>query len=238
MYKLAIFVEGYTEVLFVNKLIEEIANKNEIIIEQISIRGGATVPRKSSIIQAAKPATTEQFYFLIIDCGGDNLVKQRISEEHAGLSSNGYQSIIGLRDVRPNFTRAEIGKLELGLRYGIKTSLIPVDFILAIMEIEAWFLAEQTHFGRINPLLNSSSIITTHGFDIENDDLSLRDFPTQDLSACYSIVGLKYIKNSNLTINSLDFESIYFDLSTKIPYLKKLINLIEDFITPGAQTQT
>ena len=45
MKKLAVFVEGYTELLFIEKLILEIAGSHDIRIEQRKICGGRRVPR-------------------------------------------------------------------------------------------------------------------------------------------------------------------------------------------------
>jgi hypothetical protein len=63
----------------------------------------------------------------------------------------------------------------------IRTSLIPVDFVLAVMEIEAWFLAETTHYARIDPAITMAAIKSTLGFDPENDDLQRRPSPAEDL---------------------------------------------------------
>ena len=174
MNRLAVFVEGYTEVVFVQKLIEEIAGKNNVLIEHRAIRGGARPGAAMRLITAARPETGEKYYVLIYDCGGDEPVKARILEEHSNLTNKGYSAILGLRNVRPRFTHAEIPKLEADLPKYIKTSLIPVTFILAVMEIEAWFLAETTHYCRIDPAITLEAIRTGLGFDPETDDLEQR----------------------------------------------------------------
>src|SRR5258708_2274501 len=153
MNKLAVFVEGYTEVVFVEKLIEEIAGEANVLIEHREIRGGSSARRTFARVRAAKPDTGQKYFVMIVDCGGDRLVKERIMEEHENLTRAGYEKSIGLRDVRPDFTHADIPRLEAGLRMYIKTSLIPVEFILAILEIEAWLLAEVTHFTKIDPAI-------------------------------------------------------------------------------------
>ena len=40
-----------------------------------------------------------------------------------------------------------------------------MTFILAIMEIEGWFLAETTHYGRIDPAITVAAIKETLKFD-------------------------------------------------------------------------
>jgi hypothetical protein len=39
-----------------------------------------------SIVTATKPATGSHYYVLLVDCGGDALVRERIKEEHEGLT--------------------------------------------------------------------------------------------------------------------------------------------------------
>ncbi len=78
MNKLAVFVEGYTEVVFVEKLIEEIAGETNVLIEHREIRGGGSKRRTFARVRAAKPDTGQQYFVMIIDCGGDHLVKERV----------------------------------------------------------------------------------------------------------------------------------------------------------------
>lgn len=215
MNRLAIFVEGYTEVVFVMKLIEEIAG-NKVQIEHREIRGGTTTKRTMALIKATKPETGLKNFVLLLDCGGDDLVKTRILEEHYNLTKKGYSRIIGIRDVRPTFTHADIPRLEANLLKYVKTSLIPVQFILAIMEIEAWFLAETTHYPKVDPAITVVAIKTKLGFDPENDDMQQRLAPADDLNNCYAIGGKTYVKRgAKNTVNALDYALIYMGLWKK-----------------------
>jgi hypothetical protein len=231
MNRLAVFVEGYTEVVFMEKLIEEIAGRNKVLIEHRVIGGGTTTKRTMRLVKAARVDTGQKYFVLIFDCGGDDQVKTRILEEHKNLTTKGYLRIIGIRDVRPKFTHAEIPKLEANLPKYVKTSLIPVQFILAIMEIEAWFLAEATHYPRIDPSITVQAIKVRLGFDPENDDMEQRAAPSDDLNNCYAIGGKSYLKhNAKDTVNALDFTLIYMELCNKFRYLKELIASIDTFL--------
>lgn len=231
MNRLAIFVEGYTEIVFVEKLIKEIAGNNNVLIEHRKIRGGSKVKRKVVTVKAANQKTNAQYFILLFDCGGDDQVKTRILEEHKNLTNTGYAAIIGIRDVRPTFTYNDIPRLELNLPRYIKTSLIPVQFILSIMEIEAWFLSEASHFVRINSAITVEKIKAELGFDPENDNMEQRPTPAEDLNNCYLIGGKTYNKQqSGDTVNALDYEFIYFNLSNNMKYMKRLITNIEDFL--------
>ncbi len=235
MNRLGIFVEGYTESVFVEGLIREIAGRRDILIDQARIKGGMKRQRdfwvkKESETVKGEPASTARFYVLIVNCGGDDQVKTRIVEEHKNLHDKGYWRLLGIRDVRPKYKREEITRLETGLRSNIDDTLIPVDFILAVMEIEAWFLAESTHFPRIDPSITISAIKESLGLDVENDDLQARDEPEADLKRCYAIGGKVYDKkDSRQTIQALDFGGLRLLLVKRFKHLDRLVSAVEDF---------
>jgi len=232
MNKIAVFVEGYTEVVFIEKLIYEMAGKKRVQIIHKEIRGGKTTPRTLRRIKATKPDTGDEYYVLIFDCGNDKLVKTRIRQEHENLTKSGYSRLIGIRDVRPDFAYGDILKLETNLPLQIKTKLAPVTFILSIMEIEAWFLADVTHFPKIEPTITVATIKASLGFDPENDDMGQRLFPADDLNACYQIGSKTYQKGqAKVTVEALDYEFIYIELRKKINYLDKLISVIDTFLS-------
>ncbi len=231
MNKMAIFVEGYTELVFLDKLITEIAAKNYVLIEWRRITGGTNVPRRNQQIQARQPSTGQQHLVVIHDCVGDKNVKTRMVQEYPYLASADYSKIICIRDVFPDFAYADIPRLERGLPILVKTNPIVVDFILSVMEVEAWFLAECNHYAIIDPAITIAEIIAKFAFDPVNDDLQLRLSPAKDLHGCYTIGGKAYEKNNTkATVDALDYASVYIHLTTKFPYLKKLVTIIEEFL--------
>ena len=65
MNRLAVFVEGYTEAVFVEKLIEEIAGQNKVLIEHRKIRGGRTTPRRMwALIVRNQPERSTIIFYL------------------------------------------------------------------------------------------------------------------------------------------------------------------------------
>lgn len=235
MRKLAFFVEGAAEMLFVEGLISEVANKNDVIVDKKKIRGGGKSgkhPKRFQELAGAKQVTDERFYVLIYDCGGDQLVAQRIREEHANLTVAGYEKIIGIRDVRPSFQRHEIQALQQGMESAIDKSLAPVVFILTEMEVEAWFLAEYSHFSKIHPELNAELINDSLGFDPRTFRSGERDHPALDLEQAYSLKGVVYDKYSvEKTVDVLDFAIVYTELSVAVPELAVLSSNIDRFLT-------
>jgi hypothetical protein len=231
MNKMAIFVEGYTEVVFVDQLIAEIANENAVRIEWRLISGGATCPRTSRQIKAAQPNTGQEHFVVIFDCGGDDAVKTRMIKEYPHLVEAGYTKIICIRDVYPKFTHAEIPLLKAFLPKQVKTKPIVVDFILSIMEIESWFLAEHTHFPKIDPAITLEAIASRLGFNPVLDDMQQRPTPADDLHNCYLLGSKSYEKkNAKDTVEALDYVHIYAALVDKFPDLKRLCDIIETFL--------
>ena len=235
MKRLAFFVEGYSEVLFVEKLIEEIAGKNNVTIECGFIKGGKNTPKQLTVLNAKNLTSGCEYYVLILNCQGDHQVQTRIIEEHRNLTKVGYEKIIGIRDVRPTFQYSEIPKLRITMQNGLDLSLVPVEIILSVMEIESLFLGETTHFKKIDPAITIDAIKTRFGFDPISDDMELRPKPAADLENCYAIAGKTYAKGLvQDTINALDFDRIYLEQPQRLQSLSRLVSNIDFFLSAAA----
>jgi hypothetical protein len=233
MKKIAIFVEGQTEQIFVTKLLVEIAGEKNIGIQQEKsfTKNGK---RLFTVIDASSNNTTQKYYALIRDCGGDSCVKSDILDSYLTLGRKEYTQILGLRDVYPTPAN-NIPKLEQGLKYRVPTGGIPINIILAIMEIEAWFLAEVTHFSLIHPSLTHQLIVDTLSFDPITQDVETRPHPSQDIKHIYRKAGFSYDKTKSRvqrTIHVLDYPNIYFNLRNNVKKLGKFIDVIDSFLSP------
>ena len=237
MKRIAFFVEGYSEMLFVERLVIAVAGKYKVRIEEVRIKGGRTVPKSMITVKAADDDIGQEYYILIVDCGGDHQVRSRLEEEHQGLTDMGYEKIVCIRDVRPLFSRSEVPMLYAGLKTGINKNLAPVDFILSIMEIEAWFLAEFNHYENIDKSLTSTMVASFLSYDPTKDDPADRDQPAVDLNSCYALVGKTYTKGEVIrTMDALDYAYIYTDLADRIPEVRRLVDHVDSFLTPPAST--
>ncbi|MBT2794483.1 hypothetical protein [Paraburkholderia strydomiana] len=227
-------MEGYTELLFIDRLIREIAAKKQLAVQHRKIRGGGRdgkVPKRYVELQVPTEMDGISHYVLIVDCGGEKLVAQRVREEHAALDAKGYEKIIGIRDVFPNFTKADVPSLRRAMQYAIKTKLAPVQFVLSVMEIEAWFLSEHLHFPHIDPAITVAAIHAALGFNPATDDMSDRQAPADDLIAAYELGGKTYTKGSaEGTIHALDYDHVYIGLRDRIPDLNDLMESIDTFL--------
>ena len=188
MRKLALFVEGQTERLFVQALVESCAAECNVQIEARRGNGGRKFKRIYMEIDAKKLGTGEDYFVLIIDSGSDEGVVSDIMDRFDDFVRENYAMIIGLRDVRP-ISIHEIEKLQTGMEASVAPLAgIPIEFYLSIMEVEAWFLAENTHFLRIAPELTEERITDELGFFPNNKNVESREIPSADLAAIYNIV--------------------------------------------------
>ncbi len=232
MKRIAFFVEGLTESLFLSRLITELFGKKHIAIEISKIQGGTRVKHSFTSITAADVTSDTKYYILIYDCGGDANIKSYIMENREKLIRTGYSKVIGLRDVFP-LKKEDVTKLNEGLYCRIPQKPIPIDFLLSIMEIEAWFLSEVFHFPKIDNKLTIHLIKENLSFDPATDNMQEREAPANDLDNCYRLVNKRYKKNEasiQRTIDALDFTNVYINLRLKVGSLNKLIQELETFI--------
>jgi|SRR4028119_2443700 hypothetical protein len=231
--KIACFVEGQTEQLFVERLFQEIAGYKKISIETYKFQGG----KANRIIQPLKLSTIKDapFFVLLYNCDCDSQVLSDIRKEHDSLTNSGYEKIIGLRDLYPTPLEKK-QEVEKGIRGFLKLLQhkgIPISMNLAVMEIEAWFLAEWNYLAKIDNRLTCDFILQKCALDLRNIDTEQRAHPSQDLDEIYRLVSRTYDKNeitSQEIINNLDYEFLYLDLVKSVNQLKRFIDEIDSFL--------
>jgi len=129
-------------------------------------------------------------------------------------------------------------RTELGSKVIVRGCLpLPACIVIAVMEIETWFLAETNHYECIDAKLTKSAVlasVSTLDFNPYTDDLTLRPEPAEDLNKLYNIVGKSYNKKSEYrtrTIECLDYADIYIDLRNQIVKLGQFVTNIDNFLT-------
>jgi hypothetical protein len=230
--KIAFFVEGYTEQQFIKKLLVEIFGQKKIAIEIKQIRGGKKVATSYTTIETpTHPGELVKYYVLIYDCNGDGAIKSYILENRQSLIDAGYSKVIGVRDIYPDYLRSEIFQLQNGLNYKLPQKDLPIVFVLSIMEVESWFLAEENHYEKIDSKLTLDHINENFSFNPKDDDTQLIDKAAIFLKDIYSSAGLTYKKEKiyiDRTINALDYSNIYFAVKERNSSLNILISEFEE----------
>jgi len=234
MNKIAFFVEGQTEQVFIQTLLQEIFGQGKIDVISVKHDGGSTGGRSLMRIDASRKQPMADFFALIVDCGSDSKVTSEIRDGYSGLISAGYSAIIGMRDAFPDFGKHEIRRLLVGMAYAVRTTPIRPRFVVSVMELEAWFISEHTHFPRIHPKLTCVRISDALGFDPCSDDSEDLEHPSQDLSSIYGLVGLAYRKSRKhveRTVGALDYAEVYVGLPEKHVGFKVLVESIHEFMS-------
>jgi hypothetical protein len=234
MDKLAIFVEGQTEQIFVEKLLLAIAGQQQIHIDMVQAYGGSSrIPRLWIEVDAHRPDPDKRYYVIIYDCMNDERVLSDIREHYDNLIAQGYKDIIGIRDVRPR-APADIPTIRQDFDTFIPKRPIYPILILAIMEIESWFIGEHTHFPRFHPDLTEPRVNAQLGYDPSTCDLETIPSPADDLCSVYGLVNRGYSKDRRQverTVHHLDYIRFYMDLHGRFADLANLIAHINAFLT-------
>lgn len=230
MKKIAFFVEGQTEQIFLLELIKNIAGKSGItfeIKEQI---------RKSLNTIEVISAENAEYYILIINCNTDNQVKSQINEQIESLATNNYEHIIGLKDAYPDFNIHELALARKYINKGLKSDeRLKTTMHFSLMEIESWFIEEKKHFAKIDPRITAEAIKKLTGFDIETQNAEDLPCPADTLNQIYSIAGMAYRKRErqiNRTVQNLCYETLYIDARSRSQSLDEFITRVEEAMFP------
>ena len=232
--KIAIFVEGQTEQIFVAKLLEEMAGRKNISIQIYKLQG-KKFKRKPQLLED-RNIKNASFFALLYDCTSESHVLSDIKSQHQSLTDNNYTKIIGVRDLYPKLLDDK-QKVENGIKGLIKPlnkTGIPIAVILAIMEVEAWFLAEYKFFSKIDKRLTSEFILQNHSLDLINIDVETIPHPSDDLDKIYQLIGLKYDKTKEQVteiVESINYQLLFSAVVKKVKQLQKLIQEIDDFLS-------
>jgi hypothetical protein len=230
MKKVAVFVEGQTEQIFVSLLLEQIFTVNELYVEIHKLQGMFR-PIK---VNAQDLNTEIKYFFVICDCGNNERVKTDILDNYTYLKRQQFSLVIGLRDAfsPKNKNILDIDKFRRMLNSGLPED-IPIRIFLAVQEIEAWFIAEENHYQHISSDLKLELINAIAGIDISVESTESIRHPTVTLNNIYQQVGKKYSKAKYVIQNlvySLDFTNLYLNVRNRNNSLNELLTCLDGLI--------
>jgi hypothetical protein len=239
--KVAVFVEGQTELYFTLWVLRSLAVDTKMHVEAVRIGGGThrVALYKMPVATIGELATAE-VHFLVVDCSSDERVVSFMREQHASLKESGYEAILGLRDLRPDFSIDELALLKEGIAKTLSNLVEPTpEIAVAIQEVEAWFIAENTHFNRMDPNLTASAIMEGTGIDVTQETESI-PVPYETLDQIYQIVGLRYAKSQAdviRTLGTLQFDEFERLVPHSAPSALIFLDLIRAHLTVGGVAQ-
>ncbi|GHT38832.1 hypothetical protein AGMMS49965_03300 [Bacteroidia bacterium] len=222
MKKIALFVEGQTEQIFVQKLIEQLISPRKVTTDSFKLTGGAKMPRMAKILTTQSVTQQTDYYFAIYDCGNDSKVKDDIIENLPSMQKNGFSMIIGIRDVYPQNDKIE--QLRRYSNFGIPAG-IPTHIVLAVNEVEAWFMAEENHYQKIDARLSVTKVNAIAGIDVSKDSTEIIVHPTEKLQVIY-----RYTKRKNKVhriVNALEYANLYVNVRQRNNSLDELLTHLD-----------
>ena len=191
MSRIAIFVEGQTEKIFVERFLQEYLGGCQIEIE-FQKRLGKTLTKVTGI----RHNPFAEYHFSIIDMTGDSNVFSALYERAEQMMQRGYAYLLGVRDVYPQYTRDKIPIIlrdlrKLFSRFSFGDRLKP---IFAIMEIEAWFLADYKVFSRINSSITPEFVKKQLNIDLLQTNPQSYEHPSSIVNKIFNLFGETYKK--------------------------------------------
>lgn len=236
MRKIALFFEGQTEQIFCAALIKHIADTHSLFIKKEKLWGGKKFPAIAINVDNDEGDQENcDFYFLLVDCAADSRVVTAINERYDGLCQQGFDTIIGVRDLRPDFERDELSRFLAGATKALRGDAVVPLMVVAVMEAEAWFIAEKGHFCRLDPSLTRDAIYAalTIDIDLNTEDIEL---PCEALSSIYSLAGIEYDKSRSAvgrTVKAMDLATLATDeYLTRAPSLAPLVSTLGTILAP------
>lgn len=227
--RLACFVEGVTEHEFFVRLISAIAGNIGLQIECTELWGKG----QSAIVEStfSTGGIEPKFCVLIVNCNNDGRVVTAIRDRYEGLVKEGYDLVLGIRDVYP-VTHSKLNSLRAGIDAELPNGSVICKVLLSVMEIEAWFLADHVHLTRIDARLTQAYILQNLGIDISPQNVESFYCPTDELQRIYRLVGKVYYKGRRRAMQTLDrlsYDDLYLQHSRDVNSLGALCNTLDQF---------
>lgn len=191
MKKIAFFVEGQTERIFVEKFLYEYLGGHNI-----ELRSEKNWGRRGVEVIGERKNPNAIYYILIFDVGGDGGVSSAIKEKaEAMIADSGYNYLLALRDLYPRPRTDKKAVIEAFYRIfdGYLFSH-QIKLILAIMEIEAWFLSDYNLFSTIESSATYSFIKQKLNINLAIENPESYDHPSKVINNIFNLSGKEYKK--------------------------------------------
>ncbi len=237
MKKLALFVEGKTEQLFALRLLQEMAGRHRLSYRVDQGSGGATECRCWQQVLVGGPPAPE-FFVLVYNCGNDSRVLSDICEQYQSLKRAGYSCVVGLSDLYPQPPSALDERRRL-IKEHLKRTGVLAQLVIAVREIEAWFLAEERHYAKVHEGLDDRVVASVLGSPVAECGVEHVAHPSEKLDEVYRRVGLSYLKGDGRktgakiarTVEALDIENLVVSVAPRVSALQEFCGAVEEFLT-------
>ncbi len=201
MKRVAIFVEGQGELVFVRNMLFHLMDPSRFGFDRIRLHA-----KDERDVPYSYDNSGAEVHYKIINVGNDERVLTMIRESEERLFRQGFVKIIGLRDMYSKRYRSlSKGKIDdiltqrhvTGAEVSISEMSHPnlISFHFAIMEIEAWWLSMYHLFSKVNKRLTCKFIERHLKYDLSGIDPQKAFFhPSVEMDKIFRLVGSGYDK--------------------------------------------
>jgi ethanolamine utilization protein EutP (predicted NTPase) len=231
--KLLICTEGYTETTLVSKLLTELISSNKTLtIKHQRLSGKDSKLEVRHVNRIGTKAA--ELHITIRECCNDARVLSQIKNNyHQWVTSGHFCQVLGVKDIGIR-TPADIARVSHAQKAQIAKWPLAA-LVLAIIETEAWFLAEETHYAKIHAALTPASIATL----LPPQPFHHISYPAKELDRIYRTQGQQYLDAGgekrkafiDSTITALDMTVFVMMVAPQFPELEQLIQHLTNFLT-------
>lgn len=209
MKKIAVFVEGQGEQIFVRNLLFHLVDPSVLSFNCFRLHANR---EHSAPYQFPNP--NAEVYYQIVNVSNDEKVLSAIKEREKRLFNKGFVKIIGLRDMYSRAYRERSKGVindQISKKFIESTAAViakmnnpeQISLHFSIMELEAWWLSMYNLFSKIDPVLTVDFIEKKLGYDLSTIDPEKYFFhPALEIGKILQLVGTPYKKRFG------DFEKI------------------------------
>ena len=204
MRRVAIFVEGQSELIFIRNILFRLIDPAKLSFECITLQRYA---KRGVLYPYTSPEP--RVHFLIVNAGNDTSVVSAISERESNLFQRGFIEIIGLRDMycqayhkrSPGIIRKDLSRQFIDNHNNVIQRMSKPDHIhlfFSIMELEAWFLSMYGIFEKIEPTLTLEHIEGELGYNLREIDPQTAFYrPSNAIRDVLALCGERYTKSAD-----------------------------------------
>lgn len=201
--KIAVFVEGQTELIFVREFLLRWFQYDDF---RLGFECNNLLEDELRYSPYGFGSEDSENYYLIVNVGNDSSVLSKIGSRLNQMVKQNYLFVIGLRDMYcKSYVKESQRQIDenLNQKYIQATQEVINDmanghlirFHFAIMEIEAWLLGMKDLFLSLDDKLTVEYIKNQLGIDLSKDPEATLFHPAKDLGLIYSEVGKTYDKH-------------------------------------------
>ena len=204
--KYAVYVEGKAEMLFVTDVLYKYSNYDPMIV------GFKCINLNSDTFEyVAYPAqgeeSTSRDYYQIVNVNNDNRVVSKLKQDIPNLMKQGFEIIIGLRDVfgvdydnicsqRQAIDNGLIAQMHQAQSEQIKYDGVDTRLHFAVMEYETWMMALLDKY-ILEKGYVPKEVFTAAGVDYNSDFEQTVYHPYKNVQKIFHVMNSRYDKHED-----------------------------------------